>query len=301
MDPIFVQPPAKNIGLLAIGEALVDIITTEFVEDLSQAHILRLFPGGSPANLCRFVQKCGGKATLIAAVGTDGLGKILLQAFAKTGLSTRYIQQLEEHATSIILLARSKHTPDFIPYRVADKYVTFTDDSLLSQVSVIHTTAFALSKSPAQENILNAFEMAYQKGITVSVDWNYAEPIWGKMNNARQVFNRVLSYAPLLKVSMDDIERYTGKTLVVETAKEYLQALPASVICLTCGAQGVWFKTPETNWQHVSAQPVEVVDATGAGDAFWAGFLTYWMAKQPLLFCVENGIATAGKRLQGLI
>lgn len=301
MDPLFTQPLIKEIGLLAIGEALVDIITTGFVEDLSQADTLRLFPGGSPANLCRFVQTCGGKATLVAAIGRDGLGKILLRAFENSGLHTRYIQQLEAHATSIIMVARSKHTPDFIPYRDADKFVTFTDESLLSQVSVIHTTAFALSKVPAQQNILNAFELAYQKGIMVSIDWNYAEPIWGKINNAREVFRRVLSYAPLLKVSMDDIERYIRKTLAIDQAKEYLQTLPASVICLTCGAQGVWLKTPETSWQHVPAQPVEVVDATGAGDAFWAGFLTYWMAKQPLLSCVENGINIAGKRIQGLI
>ncbi|MBC7922106.1 MAG: carbohydrate kinase family protein [Ferruginibacter sp.] len=77
--------------------------------------------------------------------------------------------------------------------------------------------------------------------------------------------------------------------------------MPARVICLTCGPEGVWYKGLGTEWHHAPAQPVEVKDATGAGDAFWAGFLTYWMRQQPLDSCVRNGIATAAQRLEGKI
>jgi fructokinase len=74
-------------GLLAIGELLIDALTVNFVKDLSEAHTLALHAGGSPANLCRFVQACGGKATLVAAVGNDGLGRMLLKAIGEAGIS----------------------------------------------------------------------------------------------------------------------------------------------------------------------------------------------------------------------
>lgn len=296
-----VIPPvnSKQVGLLAIGESLIDVLTTDFISDLSQATTLRIHPGGSPANLCRFVQNIGYTARLVSAVGKDGLGKILLQAIADAGINTDYIQQLDGHATSIIMVARSKGTPDFIAYRDADQYVQPVEEALIEEALIVHTTAFALSKAPAQQTILSTFSTAHSKGIDVSVDWNYAQPIWGIKNNALDIFQHVLSYSPLLKISLDDIIRFREKNLTIEEAKEYLQAISAKVICLTCGAEGVWYKSQYTSWEFLPAQPVEVKDATGAGDAFWAGFLTSWMQRHSLTSCVQQGIAIAAKRLAG--
>jgi fructokinase len=285
--------------LLAIGESLIDAITTEFVQDLSEARNLAVHAGGSPANLCRFLQICGGSARLVAAVGEDGLGKILLEAMAQTGLDTGNIQILAGHATSMVVVGKSKGTPDFVPYRDADKYLQPVEEALINGAAIVHTTAFALSKAPAQQTILQAFEVAFSKNIPVSVDWNYAEPIWGKDNNALRVLHEIMIYHPLLKVSLDDVSRFTQTDLTIDGAKSYLHSLPASVTCLTCGAEGVWFKTRQEEWRHLPAGKVTVVDSTGAGDAFWAGFLLFWTKSLPLDSCVQNGITTAARRLEG--
>jgi fructokinase len=291
--------PGRNGGVLAIGEALVDALTTDFVTDLSEARTLGLHPGGSPANLCRFVRSGGGAATLVAAVGRDGLGRILLEAIAAAGIATDHVQQLAGHATSLIVVGRSRGTPDFIPYRDADRFLQPVDEALIAASSVVHTTAFALSKSPARDTILEAFGKAHARGIAVSVDWNYAEPVWGAGNDAGDVFGQVLRYRPLLKVSLDDVQRFTGRALTIAAAKDYLRELPAGVTCLTCGAEGVWYRDGGTDWRHLPAEPVVVKDATGAGDAFWAGFLTAWMAGQSTEGCVQRGVATAARRLVG--
>jgi fructokinase len=288
----------RNGGLLAIGELLIDALTVNFVKDLSEAHTLALHAGGSPANLCRFVQACGGKATLVAAVGNDGLGRMVLKAIDEAGISVDYIQQLDGHATSLVVVGRSKGTPDFIAYRDADRHLQSVDQKLVHGARVVHSTAFALSKAPAQENILAAFRSAHSEGIAVSVDWNYAEPVWGPGQKAEGIFDQVMACEPLLKVSTDDIERFTGLNGVDE-AKAYLQTLPVQVVCLTCGLEGVWFRSSGAAWQHLPAHPVEVKDTTGAGDAFWAGFLTGWMARLSIEECARQGIATAARRLEG--
>jgi fructokinase len=293
--------PARSGGVLAIGEALIDAVTTDFVADLSEARTLGLHPGGSPANLCRFVRRCGGVATLVAAVGKDGLGKILVEAIAATGIATEHVQQLAGHATSLIVVGRSRGTPDFIPYRDADRFLQPVDEALIAAAAVVHTTAFALSQEPARQTILAAFGKAHARGIAVSVDWNYAEPVWGRGNNAAKVFNQLVSYRPLLKVSLDDVQRFMGEALTVEAARAYLLGVPAGATCLTCGAEGVWYRGEGTDWRHLPAQPVVVKDATGAGDAYWAGFLTAWMAGQTLESCVQRGIATAALRLAGAL
>ncbi|MFD1470022.1 carbohydrate kinase family protein [Hymenobacter caeli] len=292
--------PASG-GLLAIGEALIDILTTDFVGDLSQVTTLQAVAGGSPANLCRFVQHCGGAARLVAAVGQDGLGEILLRSLVAAGISTEHVAQLPDRATSIIVVGRSRATPAFIPYRSADRYLPPVDAALLAGAAVVHTTAFALSRQPAQHRILDALAAAAAQGIPVSVDWNYAEPIWRRADNAAAVWQQLLAHQPLLKVSLDDVARFTGQAeLGAAAAKAFLQDVPARALCLTCGAAGVWYRAAGGPWQHQAAAPVaDIKDATGAGDAFWAGFLTGWMQGRGLDDCVGAALAAAARRLGG--
>jgi fructokinase len=137
---------ANDKYVLAIGESLIDALNTGFVADLSEAKTPAIHPGGNLANLCRFVQACGGKAILVAAVGKDGLGKILLQALQKSGITTDYIQQLAAHSNSMIVLGCSTGTPDFIPYCDADRFLQPVKEELISGAALLHTTAFALNK-----------------------------------------------------------------------------------------------------------------------------------------------------------
>ena len=287
-------------GLVAIGEALIDAVAAVGVEDLSQATTLRLLAGGSPANLCRFVTQSGGRAQLVAAIGNDGLGKLLLRQLVATGLNTQYVQLLNDHATSLVVVASSTSTPEFIAYRDADQYLGMVDEALLRQASVVNTTAFALSRAPARSNILRALSKVQAEGGTISLDWNYAEPVWGRENAARQVFDQLMAMRPLLKVSLDDLQRFTTTQLDIEGAKHYLALLPTRIVCLTCGAAEVWFRA-DGEWQHRPSIATEVIDATGAGDAFWAGFLTSWMQQQTTETCVHNALATAAKRLAGAL
>jgi fructokinase len=68
-----------------------------------------------------------------------------------------------------------------------------------------------------------------------------------------------------------NMERFKNKFLTIEECKTLLYSYPAKVICFTCGKEGVWFKEEGKPWQFKDALSVtNVVDVTGAGDAFWA-------------------------------
>ncbi len=285
--------------VLVIGELLIDMISTDFVDDLSQAKKFDVFPGGSPANFCRFLNALQVQTRLIASVGNDGMGKILLADLEKKKIDISNINIVEGKSTSIILVARSKGTPDFMPYRDADLYLKNVDEVLIADAEIIHTSAFALSMNPAQNIILDAFSRAFDQNKLISIDWNYADKIWGKDNNAHHVLSTICQYKPLLKMSMDDVNRFTNKQLNIAEAKSFLEGLNTKVCCLTCGAEGVWYKSDLTNWQFEAATQVEVVDATGAGDSFWAGFICEYLKAQNLTDSVKNGIAIAAKKIQG--
>jgi len=287
--------------ILAIGELLIDIISNNTVTNLSQASGFTIHAGGSAANFSRFLKPCNTNTILVASVGDDGFGNLLLDELKQEGLNIDHIFQWEKYATSLIVVGKTKGTPDFIPYRNADCMITSVDDTLINHASLLHTTAFALSKQPSQTTILQAFATANKLGIPVSVDWNYAEKIWGTNNNAESVFKQLQTYQPLFKFSLDDVERFAGRKLTKNEAKEYLETVLCSAICLTCGSEGVYYKTSLSHWQFMPAQPIEVKDATGAGDAFWAGFISEWSKGNAIELCVAKGIHTASLKLQGLL
>lgn len=289
----------KTKKVLAIGEALIDAVSTEFVEDLSSARQLDLKPGGSPANFCRFLHQLGTPALLHAVLGADGLGKIILNDLREKQIDCSLLKISNEHATSMVVVGKTKGTPDFIPYRDADMQIGAIAPIMYKETDLVHTTAFALSREPAQTNILTALHLANRNGKQISVDWNYSPKIWGPENFASSVFSTLLSFQPLLKCSLDDIERFTNKIQSIDSAKDFLHELPARVTCLTCGSEGVWFKTPEQDWQHRAAVPVEVKDSTGAGDSFWAGFVHAWLTENSLEDCIQLALGTAARRLKG--
>ncbi|MFC3563213.1 carbohydrate kinase family protein [Pedobacter jamesrossensis] len=283
--------------VLVIGELLADLISEKDIESLAFSSGFVMSQGGSSANLCANLKWMNVDAELIGSVGDDGLGTYLINEIKEAGLSDKYLTRLSNFQTSLVLVGKSKNTPDFIAYRSADIQINKIDDSLINDAKLLHTTAFALSKDPAKSNILNAFSKAYKLGKYLSVDWNYAPTIWND-DNGINVFKQICRFKPLIKISLDDIERFTGRKLSIEESMQELNNIDVSAICLTCGKDGVWFKKENSPWIYKAALSVkEVISVTGAGDAFWAGFLAYFIEEKPIAECIDNALITASKKI----
>lgn len=286
----------KN-AILTIGELLADFVSAEYVQSIAHGKNFKLQPGGSPANVCANLRWMNVDASLVSCVGDDALGHYLIDYLKEIGICTRHISVSRQLPTSMVIVGRSRGTPDFIAYRTADTQIGEVDRGLIEQSAIVHTCAFALSRNPAQHNILNALSTAVSLSKTVSVDWNYVSSMWE--SDGRLAFQKILSMRPLLKVSLDDIQRFSGEDLSIEEAKMFLSASSARVTCLTCGKNGVWFKADETpDWKFCPATPVaDVIDTTGAGDAFWAAFLAAWVGGEPVANCVQRGVEIAARKI----
>jgi len=287
-----------KIDILAIGELLADVISEQYVSSLADATTFRLYQGGSPANVCANLKWMGDRAVMISCVGNDSIGDFIVESIKKIGLSDTYISRSTTHPTTIVLVGRSQGTPDFIAYRMADTQIGPINHSLIEQSSILHSCAFALSRNPAQQNILDAFDQAASMGKKISIDWNFAPSIW--QDDGKLIFTRICRNRPLLKMSMDDVQRFLGKQVSEDEAKNYLSTLSTTVTCLTCGKEGVWFfDENDTSWKHMPAVSVaEVRDTTGAGDAFWSGFLHAYIKDLSTADCIQEGLAIASRKIQ---
>lgn len=261
----------ERLDVLAIGELVVDMISDEYVPTLSSAKSFQMLAGGSPANVCANLRWMGLQTTLISCVGNDGLGDFMLKEIEYSGLDDKFVSR-SSAPTSMIMVGRSRGTPDFIAYRGADADIHAIEPSLIERARLVHTTAFALSKNPAQQHILHALASACRQDKIISIDWNFAPSLWG--TDGQNVFDTVIKMNPLLKISLDDASRFAGKVLSIAEAKEILLPLNARATCLTCGKEGIWYKEKDQlSWQYQPAAYTQnVKDTTGAGDAFWSGF-----------------------------
>lgn len=296
-----------SFDLIAVGELLVDLIATTKTPDLEPATSFEWRPGGSPANLVRTLALAGRRTALMAHVGDEGLGRFLVTELDHTeldhvGVETGFIRRSLTAPTTAVLLSRSAGTADFVAYRHADALLQPEDIPVetLKRARFVHTTAFALSREPARTTICDALSRAAAAGATLTLDINYAPSIWPDRAEAQSVLQSLIGRGAYVKASDDDIERLYGASLSVRDGAARLHEEGAELVCLTLGSDGV-----RVSWEggaehaEVPAAPVDrVADATGAGDAFWGGFLAAMLRGDAPPACARIGSQVAARKLR---
>jgi sugar/nucleoside kinase (ribokinase family) len=281
--------PKPTLKILAVGELLVDMISADFAETLDDVKNFVRIAGGSPANMCANMARLGNDASLVATIGNDDMGQFLKNTVAATGTHTDYIRTVELPST-LILVTRSRQVSNFEAYRSADKMILASQfPKNFKEFAIFHTTCFALSMYPAQATILKMAKKAASQGSQLSIDANYAQKIWNNRVEAQQVVADYCALGALVKISEVDWERlYETPLTDAEAAAQHFLKLGARAVCVTLGEKGC-LAASASETHFLPSRPVEVKDTTGAGDAFWSGFLTAFLDKKSLLNCAKAG------------
>lgn len=297
-----IKIPKGDLDLVAIGETLVDFISVEETDWLRHAYTFRKYQGGSPANIAVYVAKLGGKAAIVSKTGIGAFGTFLKAELRRAGVITDYLIMDHRVHTSIVFITRTPRTADSEAFRSGDYRLEpkEVDEEVIKRAKVVHASTFALSREPCRSAIERAFQLAQEHDKIISLDPNYNPLIWPDYQEAKQVIRRMFSYVSITKPSLDDAIRLFGRNKAPEGYIELFHEMGPKVVVFTLGADGVLL-SEEGKLTHIPARPIEVVDATGAGDSFWAGFLVALLDGNPLERCVlfareivERKLATVG-------
>jgi len=293
--------PDGTCDALIIGEALVDLISTAPAASLSEAQTFSRYAGGSPANIANTLARLGKRVALGAKVGTDAFGRFLTARLREAGVETAYLRMDPWVHTSLVFVTRTAGTPDFDVFREADYHLTAEDIPLeaAEQARLLHASSWPLSREPARSLVEALFARAHAAGKWISLDPNYSPKVWPNPAEAQAVIRHFMRYVTLTKPSLDDAARLLGPDLAPEAYLEQFHAMGPRLVVLTMGAKGMWLSAEGTRL-FLPAQPVEVVDATGAGDAFWAGFLTALLDGQSLELSLHFAREVVGLKLRTL-
>ncbi|MBN1249006.1 MAG: carbohydrate kinase [Anaerolineae bacterium] len=268
-----------DIQLLAIGELLVDLISTQTTDSLATVKSFERHQGGSPANIAVNIARLGGTSALMANVGDDAFGAFLKQSLAHAGVITDYITLDPDAHTSVVFVARTKGTPDFLPMREADLHLGAVSShggiSLLDAIhrtEAVHVSSWPLRRDPARSFAHEALRRAMAAGKLTSLDPNYSPQLWPDRHEALDVLQSVLRDVAIVKPSLDDAARLFGQRLAPDEIVERFHTMGPATVILTMGKEGTLLSESGT-LHRIPGRKIEVADATGAGDAFWSGFL----------------------------
>lgn len=295
--------PQAHYDVLAVGELWVELSATKITESLEQNAEFKRLQGGSAAHLVSNMLRLGSTAALVACIGTDAWGNFLLESLKAEKIDTKHIVHDTELATSLLVKGRGLGEPELISYRQADSQLRreHLPDSLIQNCSIFHTTCFALNRKPVQATVLEAAQRAYNHGIVTSIDMNYSQAMGKNTEELKKILQSFCQTEPLIKISREDAEQLLGKEYGSELdVLATLHAWGARLVCLTMGKEGSMVSDRnERQFFNLASHKVRrVVDVEGAGDAYWAGFLSAWLDEQPLTLCTQVASKLAAMKLQ---
>ncbi len=232
--------------------------------------------GGAPCNMLTMAQLLGTTTAFIGKAGEDQFGHFLKKTLEGHQVDTRgFILTKEVPTTLAFVHLEESGERDFSFYRrgCADVMLTSeeVDYDLISEGRALHFGSLSFTQEPARGAVLKAVEFAKSLGHLITYDPNYRPPLWPSEAEAVEAMRLGLKYADVVKVSEEEAVLLTGET-DLEMAANALRQEGITLVCITLGQEGSFFSHPSGSGK-VPVFKADVVDTTGAGDAFFGSLI----------------------------
>ena len=289
----------------ALGELLID-----FTDAGTSAGGQRLFErnaGGAPANVLVALERLGHRTAFLGKVGCDMHGAFLRATLEEQGVDTTGLISDPDTFTTLAFVALSADGErEFSFARKPGADTRITPDELARDViaasRVFHVGSLSLTDEPARSATLEALRVAREAGCVTSYDPNYRANLWPSVEAAVEQMRAVVPQMDLMKLSDEECELLTGEK-DPEAAAGALLELGPKVVAVTLGGAGAYVRCTDGG-ATVPGFAADAVDATGAGDSFWGGFLAGFCesGKRPEEVGVEDaaGFARLGNAVASL-
>lgn len=284
-----------SVDLLCLGEAMIELNQREAGGDYTQGF------GGDTSNAAIAARRQGLSSGYVSAVGRDAFGDMLVDLWQAEGVSTETVTRCDA-PTGIYFVTHGKDGHRFTYRRAGSPASLMQPQDLpneaLAACRALHFSAISQAISPsACDTAFAAVETVKKAGGLISYDTNLRLSLW-PLDRARAVIHATVALADILLPGLDDARLLTGIADAAGIAAFYL-AMGPKVVALTMGGDGVLIATPERT-EHLPPHKVELVDATGAGDAFDGAFLAEYLASGDAFQAARYANAAAALSVTGL-
>ncbi|MDH6059197.1 carbohydrate kinase [Chrysosporum bergii ANA360D] len=268
----------SNPRVLCLGEILFDCLADQLGLKLEEVKSWTPYPGGAPANVACALVKLGTSAGFIGAVGEDEPGNQLVKLLTEVGVDTTGVQRYSTAPTRQVYvlrdLAGDRNFAGFGEYdssEFADTRLQAQQlpEALFAEADFLVLGTLELAYPESEQAVHQALKLAELYDLKIILDVNWRPVFWQDANVARQKISEIFKQVDFLKLSKEEAE-WLFNTTDPGAITYRLNSIEG--VLVTDGENGCAYCLGE-NEGHLPSYRVNVVDTTGAGDSFLAGFI----------------------------
>ncbi len=265
---------------------------------------MSLHTGGCAVNSATALARLGVPVAVIGKVGADALGDFMLRKLEGRSIDTRGVSRDPRVGTSATMVMVD---PDgerrFVHYIGANARLVLddVDFDVIEAAAILHVAGALVLPGLDGEPTAQLLHRAQSSGVLTFLD-----TVWDDTGRWMELMGPCLPHLDYFVPSLPEARALTGLREPEDVARVLLDCGVGNV-ALKMGADGCLVMSGDSKLLHVPAFEVDVVDATGAGDAFAAGFMAGvwqgWPIEQTARFanavgalCVTGVGATGGVR-----
>jgi sugar/nucleoside kinase (ribokinase family) len=291
VTPALPATSAKRL-VVVVGDVMNDVVVRPLAavdvatDTPSQIEFSR---GGSAANQAAWLAALGASVRFAGRAGAADAAEHE-RALRRLGVDVRLAVDSAATGTVVALVSEDGERSMFTD-RGANQHLSGADlEGLLEGASLLHVSAYQLFEPRSRPALRALWNAAAQGGIPTSVD---PASFAGVRDAGRDAFLDWTSGARLLFPNLDEGRLLSGEEEPEAIVESLLAWYP--VVALKLGPGGALAGTADGARVRLPAEAASVVDSTGAGDAFCAGFLARFVSGEALESCTAAGLTAAAR------
>lgn len=277
----------KSLTILVAGEINADLVlrnVSPFPAPGREVLVSesKLVLGSASAICASGLARLGNRVVFSGRVGDDLFGRFCLEEMSRSGIGIDHVIVDKGTTTGITVSISSGRDRALVTFlgAIAEFAAEDVPDAAFDGASHLHVAGFFL-QTRLRAGLPDLFRRAHQRGLTTSLDSGHdPEGEW------RGGLEEALREADLFFPNREEIRSISGS----EDLEDALRSFGATRVVAKLGASGAAILNGGS-MVRVPAPEVDVVDTTGAGDSFDAGFLHAWLRGCPAEECLRYGVA----------
>ncbi len=252
--------------------------------------------GGSAANIAAWLAVDGAEVAFVGRRGADIAGRNRDMELMGYGVDARLVMDPERPTGTCVVMVTHKGDHTMLSDPGANAALSPEDlpKDLFTPGSHLHVSGYTLLNAGSRQAVLTALSHADRAGMSISVDGASSAPL---ERVGAEPFLQLTNGATLLFVNAAQGKVLTGRDDPGQAAR-VLNAWYPHVVMKLGGDGAMMYSNGRPDPVRVPAQPVErIIDGTGAGDAFCAGFLPAWLDNKPPGEALAGGCRLAARAL----
>ena len=293
----------KTIDVLNVGILCTDIPlkipydAIDFTVDSIALDAVPVIPGGDATNVSQVMARLGKKTALSTKLGDDAFGHIVYKIVEQSGVDMQYVKldvRLKTAISVVMINGKGDRTFLFLPGSIRELALEDIDPAAIRQARHVNFGSFFAHPKLDHGGARELFKMAKESGATTSADVTHDSYCTG--------FDGIkdsLRYLDYFMPSFKEGKYLTGESSPERIADVFIREAGDITVVLKMGEEGCFIKSHGKCIRSRSFKAT-VLDTTGAGDNFVAGFLTGLSNGWELEECAEFANAVAGVSVQHL-